>query len=322
MSQSQQPQGGVFIDISGFNVVREPPSVLGQPPREYICFVIKIRLGAFAWTVYRRFSHFRQLGDLLLSKIPDAPTCPQKRSFGGSTHSVAALEQRRSELVEWVRLLARDERVCRSPEFHEFLRAHANAPPVGMTNEGFMSTEGVGGVSGSFPPRGGLQQQPSSPPLPPRHPHQVAHLHEAGSTAVGIASGGGIASTGPLLYEDPSMANGGTANALFPSQMSSTSKSMMSQSMLSPHRVGLKEFVLLKVVGKGSFGKVMQVRKRDTGRIYAMKVLQKAHIIKRNQVEHTKTERNVLSRIVHPFIVGLNYAFQTQEKLYFVLDYW
>ena len=86
-------------------------------------------------------------------------------------------------------------------------------------------------------------------------------------------------------------------------------------------RVGLREFVLLKVVGKGSFGKVMQVRKRDTGRIYAMKVLQKANIIRRNQVEHTRTERNVLSRIMHPFIVGLNFAFQTEDKLYFVLDY-
>ena len=67
--------------------------------------------------------------------------------------------------------------------------------------------------------------------------------------------------------------------------------------------------------------RALQVRKRDTGRIYAMKVLQKANIVKRNQVEHTRTERNVLGRIVHPFIVGLNYAFQTSDKLYFVLDY-
>jgi hypothetical protein len=315
-------QGGVFIDISGFNVVREPPpGGLGQAPREYICFVIKIRLGAFAWTVYRRFSHFRQLGELLLSKIPDAPPCPQKRSYGGSTHSVAALEQRRSELVEWVRLLARDERVCRSPEFHEFLRAHANAPPLGMTNEGFIS--GEGGMSGGLQQQQQQQQQqqPSSPPLPPRHPPQATTTHDAGHASAGIASGGGIASSGPLLYEDQSTASVNPAASTFPSSQISSSSSS-SKSMLSQHRVGLKEFVLLKVVGKGSFGKVMQVRKRDTGRIYAMKVLQKAHIIKRNQVEHTKTERNVLSRIVHPFIVGLNYAFQTQEKLYFVLDYW
>jgi len=86
-------------------------------------------------------------------------------------------------------------------------------------------------------------------------------------------------------------------------------------------KIGLKDFVLLKVVGKGSFGKVMQVRKRDSGQVYAMKVLNKANIVQRKQVEHTRTERRVLGRIVHPFIVGLNYAFQTPDKLYFVLDY-
>jgi serum/glucocorticoid-regulated kinase 2 len=85
--------------------------------------------------------------------------------------------------------------------------------------------------------------------------------------------------------------------------------------------VTIDDFELLKVVGKGSFGKVMQVRNKHTGRIYAMKVLAKANIIRRNQVEHTRTERNVLGRINHPFIVGLNAAFQTADKLYFVLDY-
>lgn len=75
----------------------------------------------------------------------------------------------------------------------------------------------------------------------------------------------------------------------------------------------------MKVIGRGSFGKVTQVRERATGKIYAMKVLQKKNIIKRNQVEHTRTERNVLGYVRHPFIVGLNYAFETVDKLYFVV---
>lgn len=100
-------------------------------------------------------------------------------------------------------------------------------------------------------------------------------------------------------------------------QESSHSSSLSS----SNRKVSLRDFVLLKVIGKGSFGKVMQVKKKDNGCIYAMKVLHKANIVKRNQVEHTRTERNVLGRIVHPFIVGLNYAFQTKDRLYFVLDY-
>eukprot|EP00612_Vaucheria_litorea_P005713 CAMPEP_0171460982 /NCGR_PEP_ID=MMETSP0945-20130129/5626_1 /TAXON_ID=109269 /ORGANISM="Vaucheria litorea, Strain CCMP2940" /LENGTH=526 /DNA_ID=CAMNT_0011987265 /DNA_START=456 /DNA_END=2036 /DNA_ORIENTATION=- len=86
-------------------------------------------------------------------------------------------------------------------------------------------------------------------------------------------------------------------------------------------KVGLDNFKIIKVIGKGSFGKVFLVRDKLRGDIYAMKVLRKDNIIRRNQVEHTKTERNVLGYIRHPFIVGLNMAFQTTDKLFFVLDY-
>ncbi len=65
------------------------------------------------------------------------------------------------------------------------------------------------------------------------------------------------------------------------------------------------DFELVSVVGKGSFGKVMQVRKKDSKQIYAMKVLKKQHLIARKQVDHTKTERRVLERVDHPFIVSL-----------------
>lgn len=58
-----------------------------------------------------------------------------------------------------------------------------------------------------------------------------------------------------------------------------------------------------------------------TGQIYALKVLRKDNIIKRNQVEHTRTERSVLGYVRHPFIVGMNMAFQSKDKLYIVLDY-
>ena len=65
----------------------------------------------------------------------------------------------------------------------------------------------------------------------------------------------------------------------------------------------------------------MLVRKRDTGRMYALKVLRKALVKERNQVEHTKAERDILARADHPFVVGLHYAFQSATKLYLVLDY-
>ncbi|KAH8114738.1 Pkinase-domain-containing protein [Phellopilus nigrolimitatus] len=80
-------------------------------------------------------------------------------------------------------------------------------------------------------------------------------------------------------------------------------------------------FELLKVIGKGSFGKVMQVRKRDTQRIYALKTIRKAHIASRNEITHTLAERLVLARINNPFIVPLKFSFQSEQKLYLVLAF-
>uniref|UniRef100_A0A914USD9 Protein kinase domain-containing protein n=1 Tax=Plectus sambesii TaxID=2011161 RepID=A0A914USD9_9BILA len=83
------------------------------------------------------------------------------------------------------------------------------------------------------------------------------------------------------------------------------------------------QFELLKVLGQGSFGKVFLVRKvrgRDAGTLYAMKVLKKATLKVRDRLR-TKMERNILVQIKHPFIVGLHYAFQTEGKLYLILDF-
>lgn len=82
------------------------------------------------------------------------------------------------------------------------------------------------------------------------------------------------------------------------------------------------DFEFLKVIGKGSFGKVMLAKHRVEETIYAVKVLQKKLILKRNEKNHIMAERNVLlQNIENPFLVGLHYSFQTRDKLYFVLDY-
>ncbi|KAI9906742.1 hypothetical protein PsorP6_003871 [Peronosclerospora sorghi] len=88
------------------------------------------------------------------------------------------------------------------------------------------------------------------------------------------------------------------------------------------HLVTMQDFEILKMLGKGSFGKVYMARERGTGgKIYAMKVLRKSELIKRNQVGHTMMERRIMSSIDHPFIVGLKYSFQTASKLVMVSDY-
>ncbi|PAV82655.1 hypothetical protein WR25_05871 isoform B [Diploscapter pachys] len=90
-------------------------------------------------------------------------------------------------------------------------------------------------------------------------------------------------------------------------------------------KVGPSDFELLRVLGKGGYGKVFQVRKTtgtDAGKIFAMKVLQKATIV-RNQKDtaHTRAERNILEAVKSPFICDLLYAFQTGGKLYLILEY-
>jgi len=75
------------------------------------------------------------------------------------------------------------------------------------------------------------------------------------------------------------------------------------------------------VLGKGSFGKVLLVRKKATNKLYAMKVLRKERVVMRRQVAHTKTERLILEEIDSPFVIKLHSAFQCDTMLYLVLDY-
>lgn len=85
--------------------------------------------------------------------------------------------------------------------------------------------------------------------------------------------------------------------------------------------VNLVDFELLAVLGRGGFGKVMQVKYKTSGQVFAMKILKKTELRRRKQVERTQTERTILANVRHPFIVCMHYAFQNEEKLYMVMDF-
>lgn len=85
--------------------------------------------------------------------------------------------------------------------------------------------------------------------------------------------------------------------------------------------VNLSDFKIECLLGKGAFGKVFLVTKKDTGELYAMKCLRKDMIEQRNQKIHTQTERAILGQVNCPFIVQLRFAFQTSDKLYMVMDF-
>ena len=85
--------------------------------------------------------------------------------------------------------------------------------------------------------------------------------------------------------------------------------------------VGVDDFKLIKVIGRGSYGKVCLVQFKQTNDLYAMKSLKKDVLLDDDQVESTLLEKNILQSLNHPFLVGMVFCFQTEERVYFVLPF-
>lgn len=85
---------------------------------------------------------------------------------------------------------------------------------------------------------------------------------------------------------------------------------IVEENFMKIESVGIEDFEVLKVVGQGAFAKVYQVRKKGTSEIYAMKVMRKDKIMEKNHAEYMKAERDILTKVDHPFIIQLRYSFQ------------
>lgn len=85
--------------------------------------------------------------------------------------------------------------------------------------------------------------------------------------------------------------------------------------------IGPEHFDLLKLIGEGAFGKVILVRNKMNKKLYAMKVISKALLKKKNNVQYMKSERDILTMVEHPFIVKLYFAFQSEKKLFLVMEF-
>nr|QPL17779.1 protein kinase B isoform c [Bursaphelenchus xylophilus] len=85
--------------------------------------------------------------------------------------------------------------------------------------------------------------------------------------------------------------------------------------------ITLNDFEFLKVLGKGTFGKVVLSRELRTNRLYAIKILKKEVILAKDELQHTMTENRVLQRCKHPFLTELTYSFQTVDRLCFVMEF-
>jgi len=86
-------------------------------------------------------------------------------------------------------------------------------------------------------------------------------------------------------------------------------------------KLTVNDFETVAIIGRGAFGEVRVVRKKDNKKVYAMKVMKKNEMLKKNQVQHIRAERDVLALADNPWVVKLHFSFQDDRKLYLVMEY-
>lgn len=145
---------------------------------------------------------------------------------------------------------------------------------------------------------------------PAVHVHGEGAVSESGAAAT---NGGGSAATADL--SGPALATQ-SADPIIDEALKT-----MDLGPDTAEKVTADDFDMITVIGQGSFGKVVQVRSKKNGQIYAMKMLNKRSIVERGEVEHTKAEKEILQTVKHPFLMCLHYSFQTPDKLYLVMDF-
>lgn len=86
-------------------------------------------------------------------------------------------------------------------------------------------------------------------------------------------------------------------------------------------KMSVNDFETLTIIGRGAFGEVRVCRKKDDKKIYAMKIMKKSEMLKKNQVQHIRAERDVLALADNPWVVKLHFSFQDDKSLYLVMEY-
>lgn len=120
------------------------------------------------------------------------------------------------------------------------------------------------------------------------------------------------------LRKEQELMDDSSSTLLFSKKMSSR---IESDELEESDDTSLDDFSIIKVIDKGSFGKVFLVENKHTGKKYAMKRIRKDLLIEKGQIQNTKNEKEILLSIEHPFLLGMDFVFQNDYRLYFFLDY-
>jgi serine/threonine protein kinase len=142
--------------------------------------------------------------------------------------------------------------------------------------------------------------------------------HDASSS--GLSSGASTPQTSPRHasgHASPLLSNSGSGSGTA-SGLNSPGGALNKK---NKNAVSISEFEILKPISRGAFGKVYLAQKRKTGDLYAIKVLSKSDLVRKNAADSVIAERNALAKAHNPFVVKLFYAFQSPENLYLVMEY-
>ncbi|OQR98660.1 protein kinase [Achlya hypogyna] len=327
------PQGeqGQLVRISGHSLASGSSNMNSSTKQPYVIFRLEVECQANGkrWTVYRRYHDFRELSSQLKGQGFRIPALPSRRFGIRRSFDTLFLRKRQSDLEKWLKeLLVPPARPTTAPRLgmshfvRTFLTRDANQPPALETGSNAFSY---------------------SDPDTTKRPSMAAMLQESSQGHSSRRTAADFLARTHSLMSDVSLSGGGGSHnskisALFLNRTEPGKQSKSAHRLErtnSDPRMQLEktpsfeqlvkpttdDFEPLRFIGKGSFGRVLLVRKKAQGELFAMKILTKQDVVKKAQVEHTRTERSVLGSIDHPFIVRLHYAFQTAHQLYFILDY-
>ncbi|KAF9970220.1 hypothetical protein BGZ73_007102, partial [Actinomortierella ambigua] len=143
-----------------------------------------------------------------------------------------------------------------------------------------------------------------------------------GQESSGAMNGGGSTLQGASAMDQGAAGAANTGSANTP-MMAPYSPSPFSQ-LMSPNKSrvpSIQDFEIIKPISRGAFGKVYLAKKKTTKDLYAIKILKKDDMVRKNMVNHVLAERRVLALTRTPFVVQLFYAFSSKDYLYLVMEY-
>lgn len=261
--------------------------------KRYVLFHFSVACGTEHWIVHKRYSELRDLHNKLKREIlPPGQYLLQfpPRKYFGNQFSPEFLERRRGQLNAYVQRVLDIPLLRALPTVREFF---ADRTPLSLFGDEMIRV-----------------RQFETSPRP-----KISSMRKALETALKDTT----SNPGGKSSKIPVRSSVGRRITLAANGQTRSVASKKKKAKVTT----LESFVLLKVVGQGSYGKVLVARHKESQKLYAIKAISKREIKKRpHEVQRIMAERLVLKNsISHPFLIGLRFSFQSKTKLYFCLDY-